>query len=447
MAATLKPASGAQAGRRAPDAYDHLAPPLWPWLPATPMRHGRRAPFPVAVPPRWRARPLRLVVTHEVVFRFRLPIFRRLADHPGLAVTFLVGTGDPGTKVSNAAALDDLDVRILWTLRTYVRSTGRRVLFSFNPSLLWHLFKLRPEVLLVQGGMVPNNLMTLLYSRLTGTPIVWWSLGVVQGRSFKGLSALYRRMVQWIEKQATVHAGFSSAAIQYFVQQGCPAERCYNLMNVVDTDAVQRQALACRPKAGPLRRALGLEGRKVVLFVGTMGPTKGLDILLQALSRLPEELGARLVLVGDGPARAAAQALACDLGLRDRAIFTGAIYDDVAAYFQMADLFVMPGTGGLAVSDAMAHGLPVIASVGDGVEIDLIDQGRNGFRIPPDDAEALAQALAYCLGSPQRLGQMAAHARGVIRERANIALYANEMLGALLHAWRLGATRRVRPLA
>jgi glycosyltransferase involved in cell wall biosynthesis len=405
----------------------------------TPRRHGRRAVVPLKTADSLARRPIRLVITHEVVFRFRLPIFRRLAAHPALDVKILAGSGDSGTKLANAAHLDDLDVKILWTWRKYVVSTGRRVLLTINPSLPWHLFRLRPDVLLVQGGMLFNNLATLLYARVTGTPIVWWSLGEIEGRQFKGLSALYRRMVRWVERRATLYAGFSSVAINYFLKEGYPPNRCYNLVNVVDTEAVRRHALSCRDKIAPLRRCLGLEGQKVVLFVGSMTQTKGLASLLAAWARLRDHTqSVRLVLVGDGPERARCQRLAQDLGIADRVVFVGAVYDDVAVYFQLADLFVMPGTGGLAISDAMVHGLPVIAAIGDGVEVDLIDQGQNGFRIPPNDTEALTQALGYCLGHPERLDRMAAHSLAIIRERANIGLYFNEMLGAILHAHKLG---------
>ena len=97
----------------------------------------------------------------------------------------------------------------------------------------------------------------------------------------------------------------------------------------------------------------------------------------------------------------------------------------------MGDLFVLPGTGGLAISEAMAHGLPIICSIGDGVEVDLIDPGQNGYIVPPDDVDALLDTITQVLASPDRLRQMGEHSLRIIRERANIGHYHNELLSAI----------------
>ena len=69
--------------------------------------------------------------------------------------------------------------------------------------------------------------------------------------------------------------------------------------------------------------------------------------------------------------------------------FIGAKHgDELKPYFAEADLFVLPGTGGLAVQEAMSHGLPVIVAKGDGTQDDLV-RAENGWQIPPGDYGAL----------------------------------------------------------
>jgi glycosyltransferase involved in cell wall biosynthesis len=67
------------------------------------------------------------------------------------------------------------------------------------------------------------------------------------------------------------------------------------------------------------------------------------------------------------------------------------------AYFQTADLFVLPGTGGLAVQQAMANALPVVVAQGDGTQDDLV-RPENGWLVPADDLPALTAALHDALG-------------------------------------------------
>jgi glycosyltransferase involved in cell wall biosynthesis len=401
------------------------------------QRHPRLGSSALAKPAASERLPLKVAVTDIVCYRFRLPILRRISDCPYLKVRVLVGSGTPGTKVSNAPDRSDVDTRIMWTLQRRMTSTGRPVFLTFNPTLLFQLIRFRPDVLLIQGGLVPNNMVNLLYAKITGTPIVWWSLGRVYGREFRGLSKYYQKLNRWIEKRATCYAAYSSASVNHFLECGYPADRIFNLVNVVDTDLVARRIEACQDRIEGLRQDLGLEGKRVIILVGSLTKTKAVDLLVRAFAELTEfHESTRLLIVGDGPERAPAEALAAELGIADSTIFTGAVYDGVEAYFQLADLMVLPGTGGLAISEGMTHGLPVICSVGDGVEVDLIDEGVNGYRVGAQDVPGLVEKMRLILASDDKLKAMGAASRRIIDERANISNYMKEMLSAILFAHR-----------
>jgi glycosyltransferase involved in cell wall biosynthesis len=103
-----------------------------------------------------------------------------------------------------------------------------------------------------------------------------------------------------------------------------------------------------------------------------------------------------------------------------RAQFPGAQYGlDLELYFARADLFVLPGTGGLAVQEAMAHALPVVVAEGDGTQDDLVQPG-NGWRIRPGDVQALTQILHQALSDPVRLRQMGRESYRIVSDEASI---------------------------
>ena len=106
--------------------------------------------------------------------------------------------------------------------------------------------------------------------------------------------------------------------------------------------------------------------------------------------RRPKE-APRLIIVGDGPAKEQAKVQAA----QDfpSAEFVGAKHgSELTDYYAQADLFVLPGTGGLAIQQAMANGLPVIVAQGDGTQDDLV-RPRNGWLLPPNDLESLTNEL------------------------------------------------------
>ena len=88
-------------------------------------------------------------------------------------------------------------------------------------------------------------------------------------------------------------------------------------------------------------------------------------------------------------------------------------------FFDKADLFVLPGTGGLAVQQAMAHGLPVIVAEGDGTQNDLV-AGENGWLVPSFDLYALTETLREALADSKSLQEMGVKSHQLVSERYNI---------------------------
>jgi glycosyltransferase involved in cell wall biosynthesis len=100
------------------------------------------------------------------------------------------------------------------------------------------------------------------------------------------------------------------------------------------------------------------------------------------------------------------------------------------AHFRAADLFVLPGTGGLAVQEAMSHGLPVIVARGDGTQDDLV-RPENGWQVPVDDPEALGSSLRAALTDVPRLREMGAESYRIVLGEINLEKMVEAFVGAL----------------
>lgn len=141
-----------------------------------------------------------------------------------------------------------------------------------------------------------------------------------------------------------------------------------------------------------------------LVSAGRLVAAKGYDILLQACQRLAGQGAAfHLTIHGDGPLRAELQSMIAAMGLLDRVTLAGHT-DHLAAAIAAADLFVLPsrreGFGNVLI-EAMAVGTPVLATRSGGPET-IIRDGDNGFLVPPEDAAALAAALAGLIADPIR---------------------------------------------
>jgi len=157
---------------------------------------------------------------------------------------------------------------------------------------------------------------------------------------------------------------------------------------------------------------------KLFVHLSNFRPVKRILDVIEVFARVASALPARLMLIGDGPDRSAAEHLAVRLGVAGRIHFLGK-QDNVNELLPLADLMLMPSemeSFGLAALEAMACGVPTIATRVGGVA-ELIEDGVNGLLFPVGDTEAMAAAAIALLGDEARLAAMAAAARKTASDR------------------------------
>jgi glycosyltransferase involved in cell wall biosynthesis len=148
-------------------------------------------------------------------------------------------------------------------------------------------------------------------------------------------------------------------------------------------------------------------------------PNKGIPYLLRAFASAPSS--ARLVIIGDGPERQDMEALAYDLGIKNRVSFTGFI-PDAASLLPAFDIFVFPSLKeGLpyVILEAIRAGVPVIATNVGGIP-DLIEHETNGLLIPRKNAAALSRAMTLLTGDPELRAIFAKTAHTRLRDRYSL---------------------------
>ncbi|MDQ4502778.1 glycosyltransferase [Sinomonas sp. ASV322] len=141
-----------------------------------------------------------------------------------------------------------------------------------------------------------------------------------------------------------------------------------------------------------------------VLFAGRLAEEKHVDLLIDAVAKLPAELDAHLEIVGDGEIRARLDAQVARLGLGDRVRFLGLASDeDLREAYIRADVFCMPGTAelqSLVTLEAMSASTPVVLA--DAMALPhLVRDGENGFLFRPHDSDDLARKINAILSLPE----------------------------------------------
>lgn len=221
------------------------------------------------------------------------------------------------------------------------------------------------------------------------------------------------------------HLAYHSNARAYAMKYGARADQVTVIHNTIN-----EQRIALLPKKDA--RALLLErhpeigDRRIVLFVGAVLAEKRINVILEALDLLRRS-DVVLVLVGDGEYMPIVRN---ECEGRTDVVLAGAIVEGVGPYFDAADMYVLPGTGGLGINEAMAHRLPIVSGFADGSADDLVVDGENGFRLRHGTAEELAEKIAAVLDNSELAKRMGEKSRESITGKFAF----QEFVGRITHA-------------
>jgi glycosyltransferase involved in cell wall biosynthesis len=349
----------------------------------------------------------RLALQQRVLPNYRAPFFDLLASACDGGMSLFTGLPRPGEGITTADELRAAHYELGENLHFFSDS----FYLCYQRGLLDWLKNWNPDVLIAEAN--PRYLSTpaaVAWMHGQNKPVIGWGLGSPPVGGFRK-----QRRLSFV-RQFDAMIAYSQRGADEYAALGFPGEKIF----------VAHNAVSPAPVSAPPQRPNAVD-RCTILFVGRLQVRKRIDSLLHACAQL--KTTPRLVIVGDGPEREILQALAREV--YPEAEFAGAKHgDELTPYFREADLFVLPGTGGLAVQEAMSYGLPIIVAQGDGTQDDLVRK-ENGWQIPPDDFGALVSTMKEALSDVKRLRNMGEESYRIVKKEINIEKMVETFVTAL----------------
>jgi glycosyltransferase involved in cell wall biosynthesis len=350
---------------------------------------------------------VKVALLTEIISPYRIPVFNALARQKGieLQVIFLSET-DP-TQRRWLVYKDEIEFSYEVLPAWRRRRGGSHILL--NRGLWPALQRFRPDAILCGGYNYPAFWEALAWAKLHSARFVAWIESTSRDQRNPSVVAEFikRRFVGSCDSFAVP----GKSAFEYVRSMGVPAERIHTAPNAVDNLRFAGLARSAREREAQCRAELGLPPRYFV-YAGRVTREKGVFQLLEAYTRLQPELRSQvgLVLVGEETAKD-------ELMMKNAAkIYPGAVVfpgfaqrDQLAAFYALAEALVFPtlsDTWGLVVNEAMACGLPIIASDVAGCAADLVREGENGYVIPAANVDKLVEAMTALARDPQLTSRM-----------------------------------------
>lgn len=355
-------------------------------------------------------------IVQRYLAHYRLPVLDRLAERLRergfiLKVVFdpnrLEGPADPTRPYCD----------------TFVRLAERRpfgILCWTQPGLLEGIRSRRPAAVVVEG--TPRILTNLRVPSVTraagGIPLLWSKGQTEDGTPGGALSDLLRFRFANLFDGVICYGEEGKRELERI---GIAGSRITIARNTIDTSRIFAELDLRESRAAELKRANGLEGRRIVLCCGTMYPKKRhLDLVEAWPSIRAAHPDAVLVMVGGGAMLDAVRNRVAEIGGEDIRILGRVPEGEDYRWIGACDVSVMCGGLGLAIQQTLAFGRPMVVADEPGVDGEIVRHGETGWRYPKGDVKALAALVSGVLADPAGSAAIARRGQDLVRDDVNI---------------------------
>ncbi len=284
----------------------------------------------------------------------------------------------------------------------------------------------KPDFLFVESPPLFLTMPGYTYSRLRSVPFIlniadlWPDTVIDMGLVRKGFATdLLGRLERWsYRKAAYVNAITQGIRSSLLSEKKLGPQKVLYLPNGVNTATYRPQ-----PPDEGLKQKLGLSGKKIILYAGTLGRAHGLENVLKSAQLLEHKPEIHFLFLGDGSERPRLQKLQSEMGLRNVTFHDFVPLSELRAFYSIADcglasllnLQMFEGARPSKIFAVLASAKPIVY-FGQGEGARLVEQARAGVVVPPEDSIALARTISELLSNPALVKELGENGRRFVAE-------------------------------
>lgn len=369
----------------------------------------------------------KVIVLQRVIPSYRVAVFRSITANTIFDISMIIGDDLDASKAKNA--IDLSDVRYHRLPSTGINVLGR--LLTRHHGLMSALRESRPDVIICEAeshflGYLTAILYKTFFSR--NTKLILWCFYALPGIENER-TPFHAFIKKCSRKFFDGFLSYSSFGKDHLISKGYNDNKITVAVNVCDTSHYLRLDEKLKISKVKAKQKLGISDKFVVTYVGTLDKVKRPDLLLD-ISKYLDVNAFHFFVVGSGP-------MEDDLAHKIKndhvtnVTLTGRLGSDLALYYRASDAVILPGRGGIVISEAMCFGVPVIVHQADGVEYDLVVPGETGILVESGHAADFSLQIQRLSQHTQLLNQMAINTRALIKAKYNTESMSNSVIKSI----------------
>ena len=350
---------------------------------------------------------MKVLVVTNIPNPYRIPLFNLLQDDFSKNQHELLVLFGTDTYKRRKFTLDLNECRFRYHIldsHKYKIASKEGIILTYH-GIYNEIRKFSPDKIIVSGFSIAT-LKLFFFSFLGKIPYYIWSGSIVtKGRTQSKLILLLRML---LAKRASGFLTYGSRSKEYLISLGIKPEKISIAINTVDVSFFKTET-------EKLRSALSVKKRKKFIYIGYLTKGKRVDLILNAIYKLKQQRDDFFFqIIGDGNELGNLKSICNELDLNDRVQFTGFIQKEKLPQ-HLADAYAFLFASeydiwGLVMVEAMAAGIPCIASKYAGATIDLIENNINGYEVDYENSENISSILGNLLNDQNLRDKLALNA-------------------------------------
>lgn len=341
----------------------------------------------------------RVCLLQRVLPSYRVPFFKALGANCEKGLYLAAGKPRTSENIMTIDSIEKVNISSIKNIHLFQNSTY----LCWQTGLVRWLKKSKPDYLIVEANPRYLSIPFLIKkAHKLNIPVIGWGLGANPRKPIISILRKFRL------KKYDAMIAYSKKGAQEYIEEGMDRDSVFVAINAVTS----------KPQTEMPVREQSFKNKPVIVFTGRLQARKRVDNLINACADLPEHIRPDLWIIGDGPEKENLNHLAQTR--YPKTMFYGALFgNDLDELLSKADIFVLPGTGGLAIQQAMSFGLPVITAEADGTQNDLVSKG-NGWIVPPNNIKVLTKTIEIALSDVRKLREMGRAGFNLANKEINI---------------------------
>lgn len=374
---------------------------------------------------------IRLAVLQRVCPNYRVALFSQLTNLKEHDVKLFIGDDIPNSKVKSGGNLGHVKFT---KLKTKFLKIGSHV-FPWHKNLISELRKFKPDVILCEAeSHFLGYLSAIAYKKFfnRNVALMYWCYIDLPGKT-ENPRQLSSKIKRYFRKYFEAFVLYSSYGKTTLLNQGFKDDQIFPTTNVGDVDHFLHLSDTLPDTIEEAKEKVQLPNEFTVLYVGTLDANKRPDMMLELASKL-SHLKVNFVLLGAGD-------LLEPLRLRvakeklSNVFLPGRVTGDLALYYRAANVMLIPGRGGIIISEAMAFGLPVIVHEADGTEFDLIKNDKTGKILKSNGVDDFAIAIEDMILNKDKTLMMGNEGKKLIQSTYTTKSMIKSIVSAALYSY------------